>query len=171
MGSLRSNELVIIRPEIAGRIVEFRFEEGEPVKKGQPLVLLDDFVWRSAVEQAEAALELSQANHERAVDLLQRKAGTTKARDEAFSQMRVDQAVLELARARLDKSVITAPFDGVVGLRKVSIGDFVDVGQDMVNPTLSPTGSPATSKNWRGPTTASTARAEYFPKETRSPDL
>ena len=47
--------------------------------------------------------------------------------------MRVDQAVLELARARLDKSVITAPFDGVVGLRKVSIGDFVDVGQDMVN--------------------------------------
>ena len=133
VGSLRSNELVIIRPEIAGRIVEFRFEEGEPVKKGQPLVLLDDSVWRAAVEQAEAALELSQANHERAVDLLQRKAGTTKARDEAFSQMRVDQAVLELARVRLDKSVITAPFDGVVGLRKVSIGDFVDVGQDMVN--------------------------------------
>ena len=45
--------------------------------------------------------------------------------------MRVDQAVLELARVRLDKSVATAPFDGVVGLRKVSIGDFVDVGQDM----------------------------------------
>ena len=133
VGSLRSNESVIIRPEIAGRIVEFRFEEGEPVKKGQPLVLLDDPVWRAAVEQAEAALELSQANYARALDLLQRKAGTTKARDEAFSQMRVDQAVLELARVRLDKSVITAPFDGVVGLRKVSIGDFVDVGQDMVN--------------------------------------
>ena len=133
VGSLRSNESVIIRPEIAGRIVEFRFEEGEPVKKGQPLVLLDDPVWRAAVEQAEAALELSQANHARAVDLLQRKAGTTKARDEAFSQMRVDQAVLELARVRLDKSVITAPFEGVVGLRQVSVGDFVDVGQDMVN--------------------------------------
>ena len=96
-------------------------------------MLLDDSVWRTAVEQAEAALELSQANYERALDLLQRKAGTTKARDEAFSQMRVDQAVLELARVRLDKSVITAPFDGVVGLRKVSVGDFVDVGQDMVN--------------------------------------
>jgi membrane fusion protein (multidrug efflux system) len=133
VGSLRSNESVIIRPEIAGRIVEFRFEEGERVKKGQTLVLLDDSVWRTAVEQAEAALELSQANYERAVDLLKRKAGTTKARDEAFSQMRVDQAVLELARVRLDKSVITAPFGGVVGLRKVSIGDFVNVGQDMVN--------------------------------------
>jgi membrane fusion protein, multidrug efflux system len=133
VGSLRSNESVILRPEIAGRIVEFRFQEGERVEIGQPLVLLEDSVWRTAVEQAQAALELSQANYERAVDLLQRKAGTTKARDEAFSQMRVDQAVLELARARLDKSVITAPFDGVVGLRKVSVGDFVDVGQDMVN--------------------------------------
>jgi membrane fusion protein, multidrug efflux system len=133
VGSLRSNESVIVRPEIAGRIVEFGFQEGERVEKGQPLVLLDDSIWRSAVEQAQAALELSQANYERAVDLLQRKAGTNKARDEAFSQMRVDQAVLELARARLDKSVITAPFDGVVGLRKVSVGDFVNVGQDMVN--------------------------------------
>ena len=47
--------------------------------------------------------------------------------------MRVDQAELELARARLDKTVIQAPFDGVVGLRKVSVGDFVDVGDDIVN--------------------------------------
>jgi membrane fusion protein (multidrug efflux system) len=133
VGSLRSNESVILRPEIAGRIVEFSFEEGERVEKSQPLVLLDDSVWGTAVAQAQAALELSQANYERAVDLLQRKAGTTKARDEAFAQLRVDQAVLELARARLDKSVITAPFEGVVGLRKVSVGDFVDVGQDMVN--------------------------------------
>ncbi|MCC2665949.1 MAG: hydrophobic/amphiphilic exporter, partial [Geminicoccaceae bacterium] len=71
--------------------------------------------------------------HDRAVDLLERKVGTTKTRDEAFSQMRVDQAELELARARLDKSTISAPFDGVVGLRKVSVGDFVDAGDEIVN--------------------------------------
>jgi membrane fusion protein (multidrug efflux system) len=133
VGSLRSNESVVIRPEIAGRIAEFRFDEGERVQKGQPLVLLDDSVWSAAVEQAQAALELSQANYDRAVDLLQRKVGTTKARDEALSQMRVDQAELELAKARLDKAVITAPFDGVVGLRKVSVGDFVNAGDDIVN--------------------------------------
>jgi membrane fusion protein (multidrug efflux system) len=133
VGSLRSNESVVIRPEIAGRIAEFRFQEGERVEKGQPLVVLDDSVWRAVVEQAQAALELSQANHDRAVDLLERKVGTTKARDEAFSQMRVDQAELELARARLDKSTISAPFDGVVGLRKVSVGDFVDAGAEIVN--------------------------------------
>ena len=43
------------------------------------------------------------------------------------------QAALELAKARLDKTVIKAPFDAVAGLRKVSVGDFVNVGQDMVN--------------------------------------
>ena len=133
VGSLRSNESVIIRPEIAGRIAEFRFTEGERVTGGQPLVVLDDSIYRAEVEEVQASLELSRANYDRALDLLQRGAGTTKARDEAVAQLRADEAGLHLARARLDKTVITAPFDGVVGLRKVSIGDFVGIGQDMVN--------------------------------------
>jgi membrane fusion protein (multidrug efflux system) len=133
VGSLRSNESVVIRPEVAGRIAEIRFEEGHRVEQGQILVVLDDSVPRAEVEQVEAALVLSRANHERAIDLLQRGAGTTKARDETLAQLRADEAALELARARLDKTVIRAPFDGVVGLRRVSVGDFVDVGRDIVN--------------------------------------
>ena len=133
VGSLRSNESVIIRPEIAGRIAEVRFEEGQRVRQGQALVVLDDTVYRAEVEQVEAALVLSRANHERALDLLQRGAGTTKARDETLAQLRADEASLALARARLEKSVIKAPFEGVAGLRSVSVGDFVGVGQDMVN--------------------------------------
>jgi membrane fusion protein, multidrug efflux system len=124
---------VVVRPEIAGRIAEFKFDEGQRVKKGDPLVLLDDTVWRAAVEQAQAALWLAQSNYARAVDLLNRKAGTTKARDEAMAELRADQASLELAKARLDKTVLKAPFDGVVGLRKASVGDFIDVGKDIVN--------------------------------------
>jgi membrane fusion protein, multidrug efflux system len=133
VGSLRSNESVIIRPEVAGRIVEIRFEEGEQVERGQVLLVLDDSVYRAEVEQVQASLVLSQANHDRAIDLVQRGAGTTKARDEAIAQLHADQAALHLARARLDKTVIRAPFDGVVGLREVSVGDFVAVGQDIVN--------------------------------------
>jgi len=133
VGSLRSNESVIIRPEIAGRIAEFKFDEGERVSQGQPLVVLDDSLWRADVEQAQAALELAQSNYDRAVDLLKRKAGTTKARDEAVAELRVDQAALELAKAKLAKTVLKAPFEGVVGLRKVSVGDFVDTGDDIVN--------------------------------------
>lgn len=133
VGSLRSNESVIIRPELAGRIAEIRFEEGERVSQGQPLVVLDDSIYRAELEEVRASLELSRANHDRAIDLLKRGAGTTKARDEALAQLRADEAALALARARLDKTVIRAPFDGVVGLREVSVGDFVDVGQDIVN--------------------------------------
>lgn len=133
VGSLRSNESVIIRPEVAGRIAEIRFEEGEQVSEGQPLVILDDSIYRAEVDEVQASLELSRANHERAIDLLNRGAGTTKARDEALAQLRADQAALALAQARLDKTVIRAPFDGVVGLRRVSVGDFVNVGQEIVN--------------------------------------
>ena len=133
LGTLRSNESVVIRPEIAGRIAEFRFEEGGRVSGGQPLVVLDDSVYAAELGQVEASLELSRANFERAVDLLGRNAGTAKARDEALAALRADQAAVELARARLEKVVIKAPFDGVVGLRKVSVGDFVNVGQDVVN--------------------------------------
>jgi membrane fusion protein (multidrug efflux system) len=133
VGSLRSNESVIVRPEIAGRIVEMPFEEGVRVARGATLVMLDDTISRAEVDQVQAALELSQANHERAVDLLGRNVGTTKARDEALAALRTNEAALHLSRARLEKTVIKAPFDGVMGLRKVSVGDFVDVGQDMVN--------------------------------------
>jgi membrane fusion protein (multidrug efflux system) len=133
VGSLRSNESVILRPEVAGRIAAIRFDEGGRVTEDQPLIVLDNSIYRAELEEGQASLELSQANYDRAIDLLKRGAGTTKARDEALAELRRDEAALELAEARLDKTMIRAPFDGVVGLRKVSVGDFVDVGQDMVN--------------------------------------
>ena len=133
VGSLRSNESVILRPEVAGRIADIRFNEGEQVTQDQALVVLDNSIYRAELEDAQASIELSQANYDRAIDLLKRSAGTTKARDEALAELRRAEAALELAKARLDKTVIKAPFDAVAGLRKVSVGDFVDVGQDMVN--------------------------------------
>src|SRR5690606_3048243 len=85
------------------------------------------------VDEVQASLVLSQANHERALDLLRRGAGTTKARDEALAKLRADEAALALARARLDKTVITAPFEGMIGLRRVSVGDFVNIGRSEVD--------------------------------------
>lgn len=133
VGSLLSNESVMIRPEIAGRIAKILFDEGAPVKKGQPLVKLDDSSLVSDFNQARANLELSKANNERAAKLYSQGAGTARALDEAASKLKVDQSRLELARTNLDKTLITAPFDGVVGLRKVSVGAYVTPGQDLVN--------------------------------------
>jgi len=133
VGSLRSNESVILRTEIAGRIAEIMFDEGQRVRKGAPMVRLDAAVLRAQVEQAKASLVLSRANNERAVELFRRGAGTERARDEAVSKLQVDEAVLALSQAALGKATLLAPFDGMVGLRKVSVGDYVNPGQDLVN--------------------------------------
>lgn len=133
VGSLLSNESVMIRPEIAGRVAKILFDEGFAVKKGQPLVKLDDSTYVSDYNQAKANLELSRANNERAAKLYSQGAGTARALDEAASKLKVDQSRLEVARTNLDKTLMVAPFDGVIGLRKISLGAYVTPGQDMVN--------------------------------------
>jgi membrane fusion protein, multidrug efflux system len=133
VGSLRSNESVIVRPEIAGRITEILFAEGQRATKGEPLVRLDAAIARAQVEQAKASLVLSRANYERAQDLFARKVGTQRSLDEAVSSLRADEAALALAEATLGKSTILAPFDGIIGLRSVSVGAYVTPGQDLVN--------------------------------------
>jgi membrane fusion protein, multidrug efflux system len=119
VGTFRSNEAVMIRPELASRIKEFNFNEGQKVTKGQVLVRLDAALDEAQLAQAEAALALSRANFERATSLVARQAGTEKAVDEARAALRRDEAALQLAKARVDKYTLVAPFDGVVGLRRV----------------------------------------------------
>lgn len=133
VGTLRSDESVMIRPEIAGRIRSFNFDEGQRVAKGQTLVRLDDSSLAADFQQAQANLALSRANADRAVSLAARGAGTERARDEAEATLKVNQARIEQARAQLDKTHIIAPFAGIVGLRSVSVGAYVQPGQDIVN--------------------------------------
>jgi membrane fusion protein (multidrug efflux system) len=132
-GSLRSDESANIATEIEGRVEGVHFTEGQAVEQGALLFTLDDTVYRAEVATAEANLQLSERNSERAVELLQRNAGTVRARDEAEAQLAINRAEVDLARARLDKTRITAPFAGVVGLREVSVGGYVEPGQDLVN--------------------------------------
>jgi membrane fusion protein (multidrug efflux system) len=132
-GNLRSDESANISTEIEGRVEGVHFTEGQAVEQGALLFTLDDTVYRAELVTAEANLELSRRNSERAVELLQRNAGTVRARDEAQAQLAIDRAEVDLARARLEKTRIAAPFAGVVGLREVSVGGYVEPGQDLVN--------------------------------------
>lgn len=133
VGSLRSNESVIIRPEIAGRVSEILFQEGKGATRGTPLVRLDSSIAQAQLEQMNAALGLSKVNFERAQELMKKGAGSQRTYDEAHAKLRADEASLALAQATLDKMTLVAPFDGTLGLRKVSLGDYVNPGQDMVN--------------------------------------
>jgi membrane fusion protein (multidrug efflux system) len=133
VGTLRANESVTIRPEIAGRVVAIGFAEGQKVRKGATLITLDDSVYRAEVAEKAANRKLSELAYERAKLLVEKKAASIEVKDRAEAQLEADDAALQLARARLDKARIIAPFDGAIGLRTISIGDFVDVGEVLVN--------------------------------------
>jgi len=133
VGSLRSDETIIVRPEIAGRVAEIHFKEGERVAKGAPLVRLDDSVQRADLDKARANFVLSKSKFDRAEGLRKQGFISSQARDEAENNLKVAQADVELMEARVSKASIAAPFAGTIGLRQVSVGDYVKEGQDIVN--------------------------------------
>jgi membrane fusion protein, multidrug efflux system len=133
VGSLRSDESVVIRPEVAGRIAEILFQEGKPVRKGATLVRFDASVQRAELQQAEANLNLNKNKLDRAIDLQKKGFISSQAKDEAENNFRVAQASYDLASAKLTKLEIKAPFSGTVGLRSVSVGDYIRDGQDIAN--------------------------------------
>jgi membrane fusion protein (multidrug efflux system) len=133
VGSLRSNESVVLRPEVSGRIANIGFRDGQVVKKGQVLVGLDATLNEAEVAQYQAEYDLALSNLKRSEDLAQQKFISSSARETAASNAQVAEARLKLAQARLSKMKILAPFDGVVGIRGVSLGDYVKDGTDLVN--------------------------------------
>ena len=133
VGSLRSDESITVRPEVAGRISAILFSEGQPVGKGATLVKLDPSVNEADVQQARANLKLAQSKFDRAVDLAKSNFISGQAKDEAENNLRVAEAALQLAEAKLAKTEIKAPFSGIIGLRVVSVGDYVKEGADIVN--------------------------------------
>jgi membrane fusion protein (multidrug efflux system) len=135
IGSVQADKSIIVRPEIAGVVTSIHFRESTPVRKGDRLFSLDDAIYRAELQQAQARLNLSQRNHDRAIELFQGGAGTARARDEARSNLETAQAELAVVQARLEKTVISAPFDGIVGLTSVDPGEYVQVGQDLVTLT------------------------------------
>jgi membrane fusion protein (multidrug efflux system) len=133
VGSLRSDESITVRPEVAGRISAILFKEGQQIGKGMALVRLDPAINQAEVQQARANLKLAQTKYDRAVELSQRNFISGQAKDEAENNLRVAQAAVSLVEARLAKTEIRAPFAGVIGLRVVAVGDYVKEGADIVN--------------------------------------
>ncbi|MEO5702355.1 MAG: efflux RND transporter periplasmic adaptor subunit [Gammaproteobacteria bacterium] len=133
VGSLLANESVLIRPEIAGRITDVHFSEGQQVGKGIKLVTIDATELRAQVAESASAVKLNKLNFERARELSQRKLMSRQEYDQAQANLSESQARQNLNEARLSKTVLSAPFAGVLGLRKVSPGDYVQPGEDIVN--------------------------------------
>ncbi|GAA0601066.1 efflux RND transporter periplasmic adaptor subunit [Caenispirillum bisanense] len=132
VGSLLANETTVIRPEIDGRVAQISFEEGGMARKGDLLVRLDDASRRAELAKAEANLALSRRNFERADELYRRQNLPASSRDEALAKLRADEASVRLTQVAMEKTELHAPFDGMLGLRRVSAGDYLQPGAAIV---------------------------------------
>jgi len=159
VGSLRSRQGVVLRPEVSGRITQLNFRDGDRVKKGQLLIQFDDQLPAAQVQQALAELNIAKENYTRnaeqvpaaQVQLAQAELNIAKANftrnaelvaqnfisrrtlDESAAAQQVAEAKLALARATQSRLKIIAPFDGLAGIRSVNVGDYLKDGADIVN--------------------------------------
>tara|TARA_A100000171_G_C2132071_1_gene147424 strand:- start:1144 stop:2490 length:1347 start_codon:yes stop_codon:yes gene_type:complete len=132
VGTLRAQQTVILRPEINGVIAKIHIDGGEYVNEGDPLFTLEDRLFRAEVKEAEAKLALARVQNKRATKLEAQKFGSAVNRDKALADLNVAEALLESAKSKLDRTIIKAPFDGIVGLHSLSLGAPVDQNKELI---------------------------------------
>jgi membrane fusion protein (multidrug efflux system) len=132
VGSLLAEESVIIRPEIDGRIVGLHFQEGQAVSAGTRLVTLDPSEYEAQVAAQRADLKTEEQRLVRTKELHEQNFISKDALDVQVGNVARLKAHVDEAESRLAKTVIRAPFSGIVGLRLVSPGAYVKAGTDIV---------------------------------------
>jgi membrane fusion protein (multidrug efflux system) len=131
VGTLRADEAVTIRPEIAGRVAEIRFGEGQAVARGALLVKLDQAELAAVLASSAAQAQLDKQRLERSEDLFKKSFISQQALDESRSNYLRSVAKQKEDEAKLAKTEMRASFPGVAGLRQVSEGQYVAAGTDI----------------------------------------
>ncbi len=131
-GEIEAVQAIELRPEVEGRIVEIYVREGTEVRRGRALLKVDDAELRAQVARLEAQRDLAVQALERTRALLAEDAASQAELEEAEARARSSQAELDLQQVRLDRTVVRAPFSGVMGARLVSLGDYVNSATALV---------------------------------------
>ena len=132
VGTLRSNQSVVLRPEVSGRIVKLAFQDGQRVRRGQLLVQLDDTLQQAQLKQAEAQAGIARTNLQRSRELVAQNFVSQSAVDQNAAALDVTLAQVALAQAQAARMQVLAPFDSMAGIRLVNLGDYVKDGADIV---------------------------------------
>ncbi|HEX6638587.1 MAG TPA: efflux RND transporter periplasmic adaptor subunit [Steroidobacteraceae bacterium] len=128
LGNARANESVDISSKTSNVVTAVRFRDGERVRAGQVLVQLDDAQARADVAAAQAAVTESESQYKRSRELLNTQALSKSSFEQLEATLKSNRAMLQAAQARLEDTVIRAPFSGRVGLRRVSVGTLISPG-------------------------------------------
>src|SRR5881394_138444 len=124
-GQIEAVQSTELRPEVQGRITAILVREGQAVGQGTPLFKVDDAELKAQVAQADAERQLARQALERTKQLIAQNASSTSDLEQAQAKSQGADANYDLLKTRLDRTVVRAPFAGVVGRRLVSIGTFV----------------------------------------------
>ncbi len=124
-GQIEAIQSIELRPEVSGRITDILVREGQEVADGTPLFKVDDAELKAQVAQAEAERQLARQALERTKQLIAQNASSTSDLEQAEAKSRGADANYDLLKTRLDRTMVRAPFAGVIGRRLVSIGTYV----------------------------------------------
>lgn len=124
-----------VTPETAGHIASIAFSDGAVVKRGDTLIQLDDSILKAKLQSMTAQYQFSQQSYARLKQLANKGVVAAQTLDAAFADMKEKKAALDEASVTDAKMKLVAPFDGMVGQRKVNPGDYVNPGQGVVTLT------------------------------------
>ncbi|MBI4548124.1 MAG: efflux RND transporter periplasmic adaptor subunit [Ignavibacteriae bacterium] len=133
VGTIEAIEAITVVAEIDGAVKALPFNEGGFIKQGEIIAQLDDAQLAAEVARAEALRSQSQVTYDRVKAIVDQGAGAPQDLDDAAAALKVAQANLDLAKARFAKTRIIAPFDGIIGARRVSVGTFMRTGQSVTD--------------------------------------
>lgn len=133
VGTVLADASAVLRAEVAGPIVERHFEEGQAVQAGAALFSIEADILEAEFNEAKANVDQSEAEYTRAQELVNSQLVSATEYDTARANYNVSVARLRSAESRLSKTVIRAPFDGYVGLRRINVGDYATIGQELIN--------------------------------------
>ena len=124
-GSLKANEEIDLIAEVAGKVTGIYFKEGEAVRKGQLLVKINDDELRASLSKVDVSLKLANEMERRQKALLDKGGISQQEYDIAVTELHGLEEEKKRIQAQIAKASITAPFNGMVGLREVSEGSYV----------------------------------------------
>ena len=133
IGSIEANESVILKSEVSGKIIEIFFNEGQHVEKGTLLIKVYDDDLQAQLTKAQSNLKLTEGVEARQRQLLEREAISRQEYDVSYANLQSAQADVDLLLSEISKTEIKAPFDGTIGFRKVSPGEYITPGIDIAS--------------------------------------
>ena len=135
IGSVSAVQGAVVSTELGGVVAEIDFQNGGVAKKGDVLMRLDSSAEEAQLHTAEADLELARANLERIRNLAAQKVVSKQELDAAQSTFGQKQGAVDNMRAFITKKQVRAPFDGMLGIRQVNVGQMINSGQQVVQLT------------------------------------